>query len=408
MEVILYFVIMLSLFWRYRKENTIRRWVLGLYSFSALCSVFYPYFRPVLYEQDSVAYVYYTISNLILLAPVLRFGNVNYSDFEFPEKFIRWTGYILIVFGMISIVNILPQVFTLRTFLNNISDVRSAYYNGEELFEVNASPLNILANWVMYIQFFSPTFAFINFIKGKRVTAFLLCFTSLAPALNKLLIGEREACVVVLSNFVFAYIFFRPLLSDRFAKIIKKIGLLLMAPLVLFVVAMTLSRFGESDGGVVGGILAYVGEQPYNFSYFFSSINIEQQYLGGKLSFGYLFPQNQRLEGQINEYISAGEYLNVFAGIPGTLLLDFSYAALIIIMLMSLLFYVPFHIIHKRRAKKYDFAVYMLFLIYYQIIFMGLFYFDFTSKYVVYMCLILFVSYFIIKRFFKMKTDAFR
>lgn len=386
---------MLSLYLRYRKENSIRRWILGLYCFSALCSVFYPFFRNVDYEQDGIAYIYYTICNLILLSPVLYFGNINCKDFVFPEKFARWMGYILVVFGVISLANILPQLFTLRTFLNNLSEIRSAYYNNEELTEVNTSLIYVLANWVMYIQFFSPTFAFMNFINGKRLMAFLLCVVSLVPALNRLLIGEREACVVVLSNFIFAYIFFRPVLSDDFAKKIKKIGILFTAPLALFVVAMTFSRFGESDGGVIGGIMAYVGEQPYNFSYFFSNINIEEQYLGGKLSFGYLFPKSEQLEGQINEYIFAGEYLNVFAGIPGTMLLDFSYAAIFVILLMASVFWGTFRLNRRKEMMKYDFSIFMLFLIYYQIIFMGIFYFDFKSKYDILMCLILFIVYFI-------------
>lgn len=398
MQVVLYFGVMFVLFWKVRKENTIRRFIFGLYCFSALCSVLYPLGRQVYYEQNTVAYFYFIICNLILLFPIWKFGKVNCTDFEYPTKFIYGLSYFLIIFGIISLINILPQLFTLRTFLNNISEIRSAYYHGEELTVTNSSLIYTLANWVMYIQFLSPTFAFLNFINRKKILALLLCIVSLVPALNKLLIGEREACVVVLSNFIFSYIFFKPVLTKEYISLIKKIGMWFTVPLAIFVIAMTISRFGESEGGVLGGFLAYTGEQPYNFSYFFSKINIDQQNLGGKLSFGYLFNESEQLEGQINEYINAGEYLNVFAGIPGTMLLDFSYSAILIISLLSLLFVIIFSQRPRRVSGKYNFSLLLTLLIYYQIIFMGIFYFDFTSKYVVYMTLILFVVLFFVNK----------
>ena len=396
MLVIFYFFIILIFFLKIRKENSIRRWVFGLYTFSAFWSVLYPLVLPVNYQQDVIAYVYYTICTLIILYPIWRFGKVSCLDFTYPEKFIIYSSYVLIVFGILGLINVLPQIFSLRTYINNVSDVRTAYYRGDALAETSTSFVFVLANWVSYIQFFSPIFAWLNFFKGKKIVAVLLCFVSFLPAFNGLIIGEREASVVVLSNFIFSFIFFRPILSDKFISAVKKIGLLLTSPFVVFIIAMTFSRFDDSDGGILGGLLVYIGEQPYNFSYFFSHINIEQQHLGGRLSFSYMFPESQRLEGQINDYINAGEYLNVFAAIPGSILLDFAYSAIIVILLISLFFLSVFSSKRNRKTNKYNFSVFMALLIYYQIVFMGIFYFDFTSKYVVFMCILMFIAYFIV------------
>lgn len=405
MVVVLYFLVFLSLFLKIRKENTIRRWIFGLYTFSAFCSIVYPLVLPVNYEQSIIAYIYYIICTLIILYPAWHFGNLNCLDFIFPEKFIKWTSYLLIIFGLIALSNVLPEIFTLRTYINNMSEIRSAYYNGDPLAETSTSFIFVLANWVAYIQFFSPVFAFLNYLKGKRIIALLLCIVSFLPAFNGLIIGEREASVVVLSNFIFAYIFFSPMLSDKVALKIRKIGIWLTIPCVLFIIGMSLSRFGNSDGGALGGLLVYAGEQPYNFSYFFSQINISQQYLGGKLSFSYLFPENQHLEGPINQHINAEEFLNVFAGIPGSFLLDFAYTAIFVILLISLFFTLVFGSRRNRKTNKMGFGVFMSFLIYYQIVFMGIFYFDFTSKYVVSMCLLLFVAYFFIVHVMNLKKS---
>ncbi len=398
MLVVLYFLVIFYFFWRVRKENTIRRLIFGVYSFSAFCSVLYYIFIPLRYEQNVLAYIYYIICTIILLFPIWNLGGISCKDFTFPRKFIQWLSYILIIFGIISLANIIPNLFTIQTYLNNLSELRSAYYHGDDIFESNSSLLFIMANWVRYIQFFSPCLAFINYIKGNKLISVLLTIVSLVPALSNLLIGEREACIVVLSNFIFAYIFFKPILSRKIAEKIKKIGILISLPLVAFVIAMTMSRFGDSDGGVGRSILVYVGEQPFNFSYIFSYINIDQQNLGGRLSFGYLFPEEEQLVEQINYYINAGEYLNTFSGIPGFMLLDFSYGAILVIGLISFFFTMVFS--HKRNLKtgKYNFSIFMAYLIYYQIIFMGVFYFDFKSKYVVYMCILLFVGNFITQR----------
>lgn len=356
---IIYFIVIFYFFLRIKKENSIRRWVFGLYSFSAFCSILYPLFLTVNYEQNGIAYIYYIFCTLILLYPIWYFGKVNCKDFTFPEQYITWISNMLIVFGIVNLANTLPQLFTLRTFINNLSDVRSAYYHGDILTEASSlSMIEVLANWIMYVQFLSPFFAFLSYLKKQKVRALLLIAVSLCPAVNGLLIGEREASVVVLSNYIAGYILFRPLLSDVFANKVKKIGICTALPLVVFVVAMTISRFGKTDGGVIGGLLVYIGEQPFNFSYFFSGINIERQYLGGKLSFGYLFPKEVQLEGQINEYIYADEYLNVFAGIPGSLLLDFAYAAILVSLLLSLFFLSVFRCRRNKCTGKYDFSIF--------------------------------------------------
>lgn len=403
MLVVIYFLVLLFFFFKLKKENTIRRWVFGLYTFSAFLSVLYPFFMPVNYDQDVLAYVYYTICTLCLLYPIWYMGNKNCSNFIFPAKFINWTSYVLILFGIIAMVNILPQIFTLRTFLNNMSEVRDAYYKGDPLAETDKSFIFIVANWVTYIQFFSPIFAFLKFIQKDKIIAYLLCVVSLVPAFDKLLIGEREASVVVLSNFVFAYLFFKPILSNEIVSKVRKIGLCIISPFAVFIIAMSIARFGDSDGGTFGGLLAYGGEQPYNFSYFFSKIRIDQQYIGGKLSFGYLFPLNEQLDGKINDYIQAGEYLNVFAGIPGTFLLDFGYFAIFVVLIMTISFLLIFKQKPNKVTKKSNFSTFMAFLIYYQIVFMGIFYYDFTTKYVVIMCFILFIVYYFIQIIYKTK-----
>lgn len=146
MLVVVYFMIILFFFLKIRKENTIRRWVFGLYTSSAFCSVVYPLVLPFKYQQEIMDYIYYTVCILIILYPIWCFGKVSCLDFTFPERFIRCSSYVLIIFGIIALINVLPQLFTLRTYLNNLSEVRAAYYQGDPLADTSTSFIFVLAN----------------------------------------------------------------------------------------------------------------------------------------------------------------------------------------------------------------------------------------------------------------------
>lgn len=392
--IIIYFFIILIYFWPFRKENSIRRFILGLYLLSATVSVIKAFVNPGDYPINPVAMLYYIICTLILLFPFRQLGYLNCNNFSLPPKYLSALSYCLIIFGAISWIYTVPKIFTIQTLVNNMSEVRNAYYKGDLIFEGAASIWELLANWVTYIQYLSPFLCIYYFIKENtewnKIKAILLAIAALTPALNKIIIGEREATIIVFSNFLFAFIFWYPRFTKSQKRTLKLSSLFLVIPFALYVVLMTISRFGE-ENGVGDSLIVYIGEQPFNYSYFFTSINISDQLLGGKLNFCYFFPEDEWLTESLNYYISSKEYLNVFAAIPGSFLFDFGYYSIFIIFLISIGFYLGI----KKKYKKFTFTNFIFYIVYFQIVFMGMFYYDFTTKYVVIMTLFIFLSYFI-------------
>lgn len=238
-------------------------------------------------------------------------------------------------------------------------------------------------------------------IAERKKRALLLFIVSLVPAVENLIIGEREACVIVLGNFVFSYIFYRDIIPKSYLKKIRIFGIILVSPFILFIVAMTLARFEDADGGVLSSLIVYIGDQPYNYSYQFTSINIADQCLHGKLCFPYLFTQQEQLTGPLNDYIKSPMYLNVFAGMPGSFLLDFGYYSIFVLALFSSSFFLFLNRDNKKQTQKLGFNHLFVFLIYYQIVFMGLFYFRYSSKYFVIMCLLVALSCKVYQQFSK-------
>lgn len=379
---------MLAYCWRYIKENSIRRFILCLYFFSSFVSLIKAFVDPGDYPINPIAIFYYICCTLILLYPIRKFGYLNCNNFLFPKKYINILSYILIAFGIISWFYIVPQIFTLQTIVNNMKDVRNAYYQGNALVETTSSPMILMSNWILYIQYLSPFLALYFYLHKKKIIAFLLCIMSLTPALSKMLIGEREATIVVMSNFIFAFLFWKPKLSHNQICFLKKASLILATPFIIYIVLMTFSRFSD-ENGVGDSIMVYVGEQPFNYSYFFTYINISDQKLGGLLNFPYLFPESQWLTEPLNTYISSSEFLNVFAAIPGAFLFDFGYYSIFIMFLLSFSFY----FLIKSNSKIFLFNNFLAYIVYFQIIFMGVFYYDFTTKYAIIMSCLLYLTY---------------
>ncbi len=387
--ILVYFLIILLIFFPYRRENTIRRFILGIYLLSAFVTVIKSIVAPEDFPINPIAILYYTICTIILLFPFIKYGNIDCRKCSFSKQFIDVLSYILIIFGIISWIYTLPRIFTLQTLVNNLSDVRNAYYRGEQLIETSTSTIEILANWVSHIQYISPFLAFYYHIKKNIIKTCLLSICAITPALNNILIGEREAIIVLFSNFIFAYIFWIPYLNKSQIIFLKKIALFLSLPFIIFIITMTFSRFSEYENGVGNSLLVYIGEQPYNFSYFYTYLNIDEQSMDGKLNFGIFFPEEEQAKEPINTYISSSKYLNVFAAIPGSFLLDFAYYAVIICVILATIFVV----LIKNKKGRYDFGNVLMYLIYFQIIFMGVFYFDFTRKYSIIMSIIIYLCW---------------
>lgn len=396
---------MFLLLLKFSRENTIRRYIIIVYFISAFFSILRLFVNPWKYQISFVAIIYFTCCIFLVLYPFIKNGSLDCTNFVYPKKFINILAFLLIFFGLISIAYIIPKLFSIQAAVNNIADVRKAYYDGTVLYDKHQSFFETFATWILFIEFLAPFLCFYFYIHKNKTVAILLAIVSIGPALQGLTIAEREATIIVLSNYLFSLIFWNKLLTKSLKKSIKKITLIFAVPMVGFVILMTLARFAES--GIIDSLIVYIGDQPYNFSYIFSYLNMPEQNLGGRYCFGYLFPENERLFGLLNDYISSPIFLNVFAGIPGSFFLDFDYYAIFVIAIISFIFT---SLLSGNKTKK-SFGTLFIYILYFQIIFVGMFYFDFNNKYVVIMSILLSLCWLLWKslsylNFHKKKTLA--
>lgn len=375
--LLLYCFLLLILFFKYTKKLSIARLVLGCYLLSCLFSIIGVSFGYNEVELDNIATMYYSFCMLISLSPILFYANTDCRFFTFNERFIKYFSIVLIILSFIKIYYSIAYFSILAVAASQLSDIRSNYYQGNMDFWVPSNKIELVSNLIVYISYLSPYFGVYYLIRNKLFMAVLLLLSSMCVPINGLCIGEREASLKWFFNCFCAVLFFLPMISIELKKILRIGSLILVGPVVLFVMMMTISRFGgDGDSDIIKSLYIYAGAMPENFSYFFNKLN---PMIGGNLNFNFFMPGKELLEGQYNEFISADRYLNIFAGMPGTLWLDFGHFTILYVIFITMLMLV---LMRKDRKKiRHSFLQFYFYVVQLQVLFMNIFYYDFGSKY---------------------------
>jgi hypothetical protein len=96
----------------------------------------------------------------------------------------------------------------------------------------------------------------------------LLVLSSLAYVIYVLAYVGRDGSVYWLMNALLVFLLFRNHLPDAMRRRIVVIGSVLAGMVILPIIIITMSRFGDSDFGVGGSLLEYFGAQIHHFSDF--------------------------------------------------------------------------------------------------------------------------------------------
>ena len=394
MVAILYSLLFILIWVRYKKryKNSVGAWLLLWYVVSSILTVIENFTFPINSEYlDPIATTYYASSQLIALLPFLYLGRYDCRNFRFSCSLFTYVAYVLIPFGLLHLgTSVYELSANLSILFGDIAQLRNNFYD-TFLESSSATPFEKVTIIVNHFQYMSPFIAFFFLCKGERGLAMLLFISSLGAPMGQIVKGEREGVLTYLVNLYFCYLFFKPAIAEATLNKLKKSSKYLLAPLVLFIVAMTLGRFGnEGNEGLLRGLFLYGGDQPFLFTTFFNDTNLLSQVKWGRINFQYFFPVPERVQGQINLYIDSEIYLNQFAGMPGSFFLDFGYHSITVISVFSFLYFFLIRVARKRN-KKYPLHILFLFYFSFQVLYMNIFYFDFHSLFYILMSVFFFI-----------------
>lgn len=309
---------------------------------------------------------------LLFLIPFTRFNETSIKEIVLPNRRILdiFSTFIiaLSIFSIIFFSSSVRMVFS----LSSLVDARNALYEGEKYFEVGLA--NTIASVGASMYVFAILLYFIyTIIGGCKKRCALLLFSSISEPLHILSYVGRDGIVFWLFSFVFLFLFFRPFLQVKNRKKISRFFVIIALVLMIPFLAISTSRFGETESGTERASISYMGQSMVNGSLF---MNIENKPLSHGADFPLFFELigNKRGPREIGGgMIRIGEWRSWgFSTFVISLYTDFGLWGLITLAIACIIIQ---YCTLGRRKIVFQFQYFFIYILFFQIYSQGVFYF---------------------------------
>ena len=276
---IIYIALLGGMLWRHQRQ-TDGRWGIG--SFTLLSYIIYPIIGALWFFNSERIYgevvplqlfpfVFLAVMEWIALRPVLQYDRYNIQQIEPPTMlFLNLFAIIYIFCTLLQIPHIITHMTDgIRNIMVDTAAGADMYLESQtEDSSYDGSIANVPS---VIFNIFSPL-AFLLFFyylsMGKKylwaIVGFGLCV--LIKSFYSLSNGQRTEVTMAVINIFVAYMAMKAMLSDRIKRFVRIVLIILGISITIPFIALTISRFGEREGGMSGGLVYYVGEAPYFFN----------------------------------------------------------------------------------------------------------------------------------------------
>ena len=308
---------------------------------------------------------------LLLLIPARGFKDNAVNQLVLPSRLtLNVMATVIIILSFYSLIYYSSTVSNI--FSMDLGDARTDLYLGEEY--VEAGLMNTIASVSASLYVFALLLFFIFLtIPSSKFVRTLLLISSLSEPLHILAYVGRDGVVFWLFSFVFLYTIFRNYMEPASKSFLKKIFIVAGSILIIPFMMITISRFGDggNNQGAFDSIINYWG-QGYIQGTLFMGIDNKPFIHGSSFPLFYEITGIQRppSTGGMNQI---GEWRSWFFGTIVTSLVQnlgmvgFFIATFVMIAL--------FFGIMKIRSGKLQFHQMIFYILYYQIMSQGVFYF---------------------------------
>ena len=249
---------------------------------------------------------------------------------------------------------------TLEILSGDLSTLRSDHYEGIlSPAEVKAQSMPAILRFFYYfnastilalpIWFFNLTCRKVNWIFNT-----LLLLTSLSMPLAGIQVADRTESVFYALMFVFCFLFFNKFITPKLRRRIALTGTLLAALALTYLIAVSVARFEDRDGGTGQSMAQYAGQGYLNFCFFwehgkFEYISPEREF---PLTWAYAFHVTNSPERRAERSGEQGFFMSIFPSFIGDIMLDLSPIGMIIWVLYY--FLICCLLIKSSRRKEMD------------------------------------------------------
>ena len=374
--LILYVLFFGLWFYKNYKKNgfNISSFLLSLYLLSSVFSIIllYGYDEFDAERINILAILFHITCYFLFMKPFITFGNrIRIDKIPFPKyKTLQFIVYFIIVLSIASLIVSVPKMVYSFSF-EDLSEARKLH-NRRELFEdSNKGILEYLGSLGSALSYYSLFFCFyfLAFYRKSKILISLLLISSFGVVISNLAIMGRDGIMRWMMFFGSLYFLFNDYLNLKLKKRLKTMSMLLLIGFVIVFGAISLSRFGERDYSVFYYIMSYAGQQNIYFSYNFEKFM--DGLAGGRMNFSFLFSERVSINN-INDLVYADYNLNTFSSFIGSFYMDLGLIKTFFLALSLFVFNSLFLI-------KVNFIKLIYFLIIYEILLLGLFYYMFYS-----------------------------
>lgn len=379
MEKLIFQFIIILLFWVGNKKAkkawlSPSSWLLGLYLLGSFLGIIdltiETYHAP--YRLDFwFPLILFLFTLLLFLLPFRTFNEMRISQLAFPNKrFLNLMSVVIIILSFYAIIFYMSSVIRIFT-MGDLSALRNMRYSTGEEF-VEGGIMNTIASVSASLYPFALLLFFVYACLGNsKWRCILLLLSSFSEAIHILTFVGRDGIVFWIFSFVFLFLLFKPYLpSERISKL-KKWFLVGSVALMIPFFAITSSRFDDSDTGVGGSVVSYMGQQFVNGPIYFSLDNPPVKPWASFPLVREIFHLPEPRESDRNVLVgewNPGGFSTFLSSFHG----NFGYLGMYFIAILSLFF---FHVTVGRCKKTMRLHNIIIYILYFQIFGQGVFYF---------------------------------
>lgn len=242
---------------------------LGLSVVSALL-----YNDPLSYVKDIklFPFIYLFSLTLISIAPIAKVPYYRINVVQKPSNLLLNTFAICFILAAIlqlpsTIINFRTGVVTMMMDVSLGADMYSEHLsNADSVGDGAISNLpSIITNTFGDIAIFFALY-YLSLKKKNKVFTIGLIISILLILVQPISSGLRGPTVLRIISIITAYVLLYKFYDENLNRIVKRILLLALIAISLPIVAITVSRFGERDGGSLYSVTSYLGQANLNFN----------------------------------------------------------------------------------------------------------------------------------------------
>lgn len=270
---VLAWIITIIIYQKKKKSFDAGSVLLFSYLFYAIMSLILynnPYYK--FNDIEIFPFIYLFLMLMLAFSPILRYDYNKINEIQKPPTiFLNFVCIIFIVASLMQVPSIISNfaVSIVRLLLDsaggqdlyNEAMAESASLGDGSISNLSSIISNAYGNFGILLFFY-----YLTLNKRNRFIMIGLFISSIISILINISLGQRGPILEIMLSMVITYFALRKFYQPKVNKIIRNIGITLLIATSIPIIALTVSRFGESDGGSESSVFFYAGQENLYFN----------------------------------------------------------------------------------------------------------------------------------------------